>query len=98
MKTSFVLLTVLSSTVLPLAGQDARAITIPTVPIANPGNPGEAQSGGTFGSVGYNYRIGKTEVTDAQYAEFLNDVDPTGANTLGLWNSAMSTNSKGGIL
>ena len=39
----------------------ASAVTIDTVPVDNPGNAGEVQLGGTFGSVGYNYRIGKTE-------------------------------------
>ena len=65
-------------------GSRAAAISIPTVPVGNPGNAGEAQLGGVFGSVGYEYRIGKYEVTNAQYTEFLNGVDPTGANTLAL--------------
>ncbi len=60
------------------------AATIDTVPIGNPGNAGEVQPQGTFGAVGYNYRIGRTEVTNAQYVEFLNGVDPTGANALAL--------------
>ena len=41
----------------------ASAITIETVPVGNPGNAG-------VGSVGYNFRIGKYEVTNAQYTEF----------------------------
>jgi formylglycine-generating enzyme len=73
------------------------AATIDTVPIGNPGNAGEVQPQGTFGAVGYNYRIGRTEVTNAQYVEFLNGVDPTGANTLALWNSFMSSKVGGGI-
>jgi sulfatase modifying factor 1 len=44
-------------------------ITIPTVPIGNPGNAPDATG---FGSVGYEYNIGTTEVTNAQYAAFLN--------------------------
>lgn len=50
----------------------AWAVSIPTVPVGNAGNPGEVQSQGTFGAVAYDYRIGTTEVTNAQYAEFLN--------------------------
>ena len=38
------------------------------------------QDNGTFGAVDYVYRISKHEVTNAQYTEFLNAVDPTGAN------------------
>jgi hypothetical protein len=60
----------------------SHAATIDTVPVGNPGNAGEIQPPGTFGAVGYNYRIGTTEITNAQYAEFLNGVDPSGANTL----------------
>lgn len=36
------------------------------------------------GSVGYTYRIGKYEVTQAQYLEFLNRVDPEGGDPLRL--------------
>jgi formylglycine-generating enzyme len=72
----------------------AQAITIPTVPVGNPGNPSDSTS---FGSVGYNYRIGKYEVTNAQYVEFLNGVDPIGANTLALYNASMTSDDRGGI-
>jgi formylglycine-generating enzyme required for sulfatase activity len=75
----------------------SRAVTINTVPVGNPGNAGESQPSGTFGAVGYNYRIGTTEVTNAQYAEFLNGVDPAGANTLALYSENMSLDPRGGI-
>lgn len=45
-------------------------IQIPTVPIGNPGNALDPTTG--FGSVAYAYNIGTTEVTNAQYAAFLN--------------------------
>lgn len=51
------------------------------------GNPGNAPDKTTFGSVNYAYRIGKYEVTVANYAEFLNAVAKT--DTYGLWNNAM---------
>jgi formylglycine-generating enzyme len=47
--------------------------------------------------VPYTYKIDKYDVTYSQYAEFLNAKDPTGANTLGLYNSAMSDANSGGI-
>jgi formylglycine-generating enzyme required for sulfatase activity len=75
----------------------AQAATIDTVPVGNPGNAGDMQSQGTFGAVAYNYRIGKTEVTNAQYTEFLNGVDPTGANALALYSTSMSSSASGGI-
>jgi hypothetical protein len=58
------------------------AITIPTVPIGNPGNlpdmryvDGHHPNG--VGSVGYSFRMGQTEVTTAQYVAFLNAVAAT---------------------
>lgn len=67
-------------------------ITIPTVPIGNPGNAADPLTG--FGSVGYTYNIGQTEVTNAQYAAFLNAVAATDTNDL--YNTNMA-GSFGGI-
>ncbi len=70
-----------------VATASARAVTIPTVTVGNSGNPADTEvmiSDGTtgYGSISYDYRIGKYEITNAQYVEFLNSVDPTGADTL----------------
>ena len=47
--------------------------------IRNPGNACDPQLQGCFGAVGYAYQIGTYEVTNAQYAEFLNPAsDPLG--------------------
>ena len=68
------------------------------VTVGNPGNAADTRYDPTgFGSVSYNYRIGKTEVTNAQYVEFLNGVDPAGANMLALYNTSMSSDARGGI-
>ena len=67
------------------------------------GNPGNLDDDTGYGGVDYTYRIGKHEVTNAQYAEFLNTVDPTGTNPdLGgddgfLYDSDMSSRIAGGI-
>lgn len=70
----------------------AGAVTIETVPISNPGNAPDTEvaSDGTtgYGSVGYNYRIGKYEITAGQYTEFLNAVARDDPN--GLYSSSMS--------
>ncbi|MFN8729902.1 MAG: formylglycine-generating enzyme family protein, partial [Planctomyces sp.] len=50
----------------------SASITIPTVAIGNPGNAPDPLTGGLYGSVAYTYNIGQTEVTNAQYAAFLN--------------------------
>jgi formylglycine-generating enzyme required for sulfatase activity len=68
-----------------------------TVRVGNPGNAGDVQRDGTFGAVPYAYRIGKHEVTNAQYVEFLNGVDPTGANALLLYNTRMNNDDNGGL-
>lgn len=51
-----------------------------------------------YGSVATVYKIGRYEVTNLQYCEFLNTIDPEGANALGLYNPLMNTDSRGGIL
>ena len=60
------------------------------------GNPSNASSIRGFGKVDYSFYIQQYEVTNSQYVEFLNSVDPLG--NLGLYNALMSTdNINGGI-
>ena len=67
----------------------AQAVTIDLVPVGNPGNAPDTRYDATgFGSVAYNYQIGKYEVTAGQYTEFLNAVakaDPNGLYNTGRW-------------
>ena len=78
-----------------LAVSTASAINIDTVRVGNAGNAGQVQSQGTFGGVSYDYHIGTYEVTNAQYAMFLNSVAFN--DTHGLWNENMGTSTHGGI-
>jgi formylglycine-generating enzyme required for sulfatase activity len=87
-----------------LAGVAGRlqAITIDTVPVGNIANAGDpaVMNDGTsgYGSVAYEYRIGTTEVTNAQYSVFLNAKDPNGTNILSLYHSLMGLEiTNGGI-
>jgi sulfatase modifying factor 1 len=78
-----------------------HAVTIPTVPIGNPGNPADMRflsfsHPDGVGSVGYQYRIGKTEITNAQYVEFLNAVAAT--DPYELYNAKMADYEQGGIV
>jgi hypothetical protein len=75
------------SVLIALFAGPASAVTIPTVPVGNAGNTGEFQFQvqGTIGGVSYDYRIGTTEVTNAQYAEFLNF--KAASDPLGLYNT-----------
>jgi hypothetical protein len=74
--------------------QPASAVTIPTVPVGNAGNAADPLTGNLYGSVGYNYRIGTTEVTNAQYAEFLNF--KAASDPLALYNTSMGSDVRGG--
>jgi formylglycine-generating enzyme required for sulfatase activity len=60
----------------------SASITIPTVPIGNPGNAADPATGNLYGSVAYTYNIGAYEVTNEQYAAFLNAVAATDTNDL----------------
>jgi formylglycine-generating enzyme required for sulfatase activity len=66
----------------------AWAISIETVPVGNAGNFNDSATG--FGGVGYDYRIGKYEVTVGEYAAFLNAVAKT--DTYALYHLSMATN------
>lgn len=61
--------------------------------VGNAGNAADPTTG--FGAVGYEYRIGAYEVTNAQYAAFLNAVALSDPN--GLYNTNMGSNARGGI-
>lgn len=87
--------------VLATCGATSQAVTIPTVPVGNPGNVGDTvgmDDGSTgYGSVPYTFYLGTYDVTNSQYMAFLNAKDPTGANALALWNSNMANAAIGGI-
>lgn len=86
----YVLALILAGT-LPLG---VRALTIDLVTVGNPGNPAEI-NGGVFGGVSSTYRMGKTEVTNAQYVDFLNAKAAT--DPYSLFNTQMGSFSQGGI-
>lgn len=69
-----------------------RAVVIDFVPVGNPGNPADPTTG--YGAVSYGYQIGTYEVTNSQYAEFLNAVAKTDTHLT--YDTAMSS-SHGGI-
>ena len=68
------------------------SITIPTVPVSDPGNAADTHGAG-YGAVGYGYKIGTYEVTAGQYTAFLNKVATT--DSYGLYNASMWSSSFG---
>src|SRR5262245_12540688 len=64
----------------------ASAVTMALTLIANPMNPPDSSG---IGLVGYDYSIGTYEVTNAEYAEFLNA--KAASDPLGFYNTAMGS-------
>jgi hypothetical protein len=81
--------------VLVTLGAPASAVTLDWVTVGNPGNACDVQSQGCFGAVSETYLIAKYEVTNAQYAEFLNA--KAASDPLALYNTEMGFSSFGGI-
>ncbi len=64
-------------------------VTFDWVTVGDPGNACDTQSQGCFGAVAETYRIAATEVTNAQYVEFLSAVART--DTKALYNTNMGS-------
>ncbi len=82
-------------TALSVAGSLAQAyVAIQTVPVENAGNVADCRfETPGHGSVEYDYKIGKYEVTAGQYTAFLNSVART--DTYGLYNTSMWSYGRG---
>jgi len=84
-----------------LASAASAAVNVETVPVGNTGNTGELSGSGAnghgtdriCGAVGYEFNIGKYEVTAGQYTAFLNAV--AGVDTYALYDTDMSNTSYG---
>lgn len=76
-----------------LGGLSVRAITLDVVQVGNGGNAPDTTG---FGAVAYDYQIGKYEVTNDEYAAFLNAVAST--DTFSLYDHSMFADAAGGIL
>ena len=77
----------------------ADAVTFDWATVGNPGNADDIHGSG-YGGVDYTYRISKHEVTNSQYAEFLNAVastDSFGGSDSTLYSPSMGSNTIGGI-
>jgi hypothetical protein len=85
--------------VLVVTAPSALAVDIEWVTVGDPGNfpdseimtcCGDSIGSGGYGAVSNRYRIGRSEVTNAQYAEFLNAVASTDTNFLYNFNMGLS--------
>lgn len=73
----------------------ATAVTIDWVEVVQPGNACDTQAEGCFGAVANAYRIGRYEVTNRQYAEFLNASAASDLHSL--YHTGMGIDELGGI-
>ena len=71
-------------------------IRVETVLVGNPGNAKDSAFG--YGAVANEFRMGRYEVTNYEYTEFLNAVDPEGSNPAGIYSASMTTDARGGIV
>jgi formylglycine-generating enzyme required for sulfatase activity len=78
----------------------AGPVNFAMVTVGDPGNVADTtqHSGGDYptGAVDYTYQIGAYDVTNNQYAAFLNAV-ATGGDPYGLWNGNMQNDANSGI-
>lgn len=71
-------------------------VAIDWVTVASPNNACEVQGSECYGAVGYIYEISKYEITNAQYAEFLDAV--AADDPYALYNAMMGTHPDSGIV
>jgi formylglycine-generating enzyme required for sulfatase activity len=69
-------------------------VIVEYVTVGDAGNASDPATGSLYGAVSYVYQIGKYEVTNAQYAEFLSNVAATDAH--GLYNANMGGITRNG--
>jgi formylglycine-generating enzyme required for sulfatase activity len=72
------------------------------VSVGHAGNAANTAVNSPYGAVAHAYQIGKYEVTNTQYTEFLNAVNPTGfgtdgIGTNGIYSTSMGSDVRGGI-
>ncbi len=79
-----------------IVAQAVTAHAVVTIDTVLVGNPGNANDWTGLGGVNYIYQIGKYEVTNSQYCEFLNNRAAT--DTYGLYHTSMSSDDRGGII
>jgi len=78
-----------------LAAGQASGVTIDFATIGSPGNAPNPVNG--WGAVPSIFQISMLETTNAQYAAFLNAVDPAGTNPNGVYDALMGSDAQGGI-
>lgn len=93
----------LTASLCAILANNASAVSISTVPVGYAGNAPDQPyvsdlnpDGIAFGAVSYEYRIGAYEVTNAQYAAFLNA--KAKSDPAQLYNTEMANDVRGGIV
>jgi uncharacterized protein (TIGR03382 family) len=89
-------------TALALCTPAFAVLTMDYVSVGHAGNAANTAVNSPYGAVAHAYQIGKYEVTNTQYTEFLNAVNPTGfgtdgIGTNGIYSTSMGSDVRGGI-
>jgi formylglycine-generating enzyme len=79
-----------------LAAPASGTVVLDLQVVGDAGNGNDPTTGNKYGAVSYPYRIGKFEVTNAQYVEFLN-AKARLSDPYHLYDTKMSTDGQGGI-
>ncbi|MEM7682478.1 MAG: SUMF1/EgtB/PvdO family nonheme iron enzyme [Planctomycetota bacterium] len=88
---------VTASVALGLAGPAHATVSFDWANVGNPGNAPDNRGSGFRGGVAYEYRIATTEVTNAQYAEFLNAVAASDPYSLFRFDVTLNPRNYSGI-
>ncbi len=88
-------LTLVATALLPIGA--LAQIAIDFVSVGDIGNASDPATGSVYGSVSYGYQISTYEITNTQYAAFLNAV-AISSDASGLYNANMGSSTHGGIL
>lgn len=86
----------LAAVFLSCAGGSGDCDATVVIDMVTVGDVGNSADGTGYGSVAYSYQIGTYEVSNGEYAEFLNNVAQS--DPLGLYNPSMGSASRGGIV
>jgi formylglycine-generating enzyme required for sulfatase activity len=78
-----------SAAIAALITSASASVTMDWVTVGNAGNAADTRYRTGYGAVGYEYKIGKYEVTNAQYGAFLNAAAKT--DSYGLYNTNMAS-------
>ena len=104
LRESLLLAIVVATLAMQVSSRPVHAVWMDVVPVGSPGNAGELSGKGAggfgqdaiVGGVAYSFYMASYEVTNGQYAEFLN-AQASSSDPWSLYSTKMTTDARGGI-